>query len=46
MAKQPKQKSKIRTIIKWARRISFVAGVIGAIRQYQMERNENQPPTQ
>jgi hypothetical protein len=48
MAKQPKKKSKIRTLIKWVRRISFVAGVIGAYRQWQVEQkqNESQPPSQ
>lgn len=41
MAKQAQKKSKIRTIFKWVRRISFVAGVVGAIRQWQMEQNQN-----
>ena len=38
------KKSKIRTAIKWFRRISFVAAVVGAVRKYQMEKNETQPP--
>ncbi len=48
MAKTPKKKSKVRTLLKWVRRISFVAGVIGAVRQWQMEQNqtEQQPPQQ
>ena len=41
-----KKKSKIRTIMKWARRISFVAGVVGAVRQWQMEKNKTGSPPQ
>ena len=41
-----KKRSRIRTLFKWARRISFVAGIVGAIRKYQMDQNEaNKPPT-
>ena len=41
MAKKAQKKSKIRTLFKWVRRISFVAGVIGAFRQWQVEQNEH-----
>lgn len=46
MAKRPKKKSKIRTLFKWVRRISFVAGVVGAIRQWQIEQNQSKQPPQ
>ncbi|MDP1794336.1 MAG: hypothetical protein Q8K63_09395 [Acidimicrobiales bacterium] len=47
MAKKAKKKSKIRTLMKWVRRISLVAGVIGAVRQWQMDQNNaKQPPPQ
>jgi hypothetical protein len=39
-----KKKSKIRTLIKWVRRITFIAGIASAIRKYQTDRNESQPP--
>ena len=43
---QPKKKSKIRTLIKWFRRISLVAAIVGAVRKYRMDQNEsNRPPT-
>ena len=43
--KTKKKKSKIRTLFKWTRRISVVAGIVGAVRKYQMEQNEaKQPP--
>jgi hypothetical protein len=33
-------------LFKWARRISFVAGIISAVRKYQMDQNEaNRPPS-
>jgi hypothetical protein len=46
MARKSKKKSKVRTLMKWVRRISFVAGVVGAVRQWQMEKNAQQPPQQ
>lgn len=45
MAKKPKKKpSKIRTLFKWVRRISFVAGVVGAVRQWQIEQKQTKQP--
>lgn len=46
MARKTKKKSKIRTLMKWVRRISFVAGVVGAVRQWKIEQNAQQPPQQ
>lgn len=43
-AQPKKKKSKLRTLFKWVRRISFVAGIIGAVRKYQVEQNEPKPP--
>ena len=41
-----KKRSKIRTLFKWARRISIVAGIVSAVRRYQVEQNEaKQPPS-
>lgn len=37
------KKSKIRTLIKWARRISLVAAIVSAVRKYQVEKNEQTP---
>ena len=37
-----KKKSKIRTLIKWFRRISLVAAIVGAVRKYQMDQKEEQ----
>jgi hypothetical protein len=39
-----KKKSKIRTLFKWIRRLTFVAGIVGAVRKYQMEQNEQKQP--
>lgn len=39
-----KKKSKIRTLFKWARRISIVAGIAAAVRKYQTDKNEAGPP--
>ena len=42
----PKKKSKIRTLLKWFRRISLVAAIVGAVRKYQTDQNETkQPPS-
>lgn len=46
MAKKAQKKSKIRTIFKWVRRISFVAGVVSAVRQWQIEQNDTKQPPQ
>ncbi len=41
-----KKKSKIRTLMKWFRRISLVAAIVGAVRKYQTDQNETkQPPS-
>jgi hypothetical protein len=39
-----KKKSKIRTLIKWVRRISFIAAVVSAVRKYQSDQNEAKLP--
>ena len=39
-----KKKSKIRTLMKWFRRISLVAAIVGAVRKYQTDQNETKPP--
>ena len=39
-----KKKSKIRTLIKWFRRITLIAGIVAAVRRYQAERNSQIPP--
>jgi hypothetical protein len=45
-AQPRRKKSKIRTLIKWFRRISLVAAIVGAVRKYQTEQNESRrPPT-
>ncbi|HUR77842.1 MAG TPA: hypothetical protein VMZ22_07830 [Acidimicrobiales bacterium] len=42
-----KKKSKIRSLFKWATRISVIAGIASAVRKYQTEQNETkQPPTE
>ena len=44
--KKPKKKSKIRTLFKWTRRISFIAAIVSGVRKYMTEQNEaNKPPT-
>lgn len=41
---EPKKKSKIRTLFKWATRISIVAGIVSAVRKYQVDQNEAKSP--
>ena len=42
---EPKQKSKLRTLFKWIRRVSFVAAIVSAVRKVAMDQNEaKQPP--
>ncbi|HVV36907.1 MAG TPA: hypothetical protein VHC63_09920 [Acidimicrobiales bacterium] len=42
---EPKQKSKLRTLFKWVRRISMVAAIAGAVRKVMTDQNEaNKPP--
>jgi hypothetical protein len=43
--KEPKKKSKLRTLFKWMRRISMVAAIASAVRRVMTEQNEaNKPP--
>jgi len=42
--KAPKKKSKIKTLFKWIRRITFVAGIVGAVKKYQDEQKQQQSP--
>ena len=39
-----KKKSKIKTLFKWIRRITFVAGIVGAVKKYQDEQKQQQSP--
>jgi len=43
--KEPKKKSKLRTLFKWIRRISLVAAIAGGVRKVMTDQNEARPPT-
>lgn len=43
---EPKKRSRLRTLFKWARRISLVAAIVSGVRRVMTEQNEaNKPPT-
>jgi hypothetical protein len=44
VAKEKKKKSKIRSLFKWVRRITFVAGIVGAVRKYQADQAQTKGP--
>jgi hypothetical protein len=46
VAKDKPKKSKIRTLLKWIRRVTFIAGIVGAVRKYQAEQGQSKQPPQ